>query len=59
MLNPDEKQKFYAFYTKIMPSIKDSKTFLHQPKKLFLGEILRGILTRLRIKSDVNMSEVG
>jgi hypothetical protein len=54
MLDSDEKQKFYAFFTKIMPSIKESKTFLHQPKKAFLGEILREVLSRLRIKKDVN-----
>ena len=59
MLNPDEKQKFYAFFTKIMPSIKESKTFLHQPKKVFLAEISREILSRLRIKRDVNWKEVG
>ena len=59
MLTSDEKQKFYAFYTKIMPSIKESKTFLHQPKKVFLAEILRELLSRLRIKKDVNRNEVG
>jgi hypothetical protein len=54
MLNTDEKQKFYVFYTKIMPTIKDSKTFLHQPKKVFLGEILREVLSKLRIKKDIS-----
>jgi hypothetical protein len=57
MLNPDEKQKFYAFYTKLMPSIKDSKVFLSQPKKFFLGQILREILSKLRIKRDVIKKE--
>lgn len=57
MLDSDEKQKFYAFYTKLMPSIKDSKVFLSQPKKFFLGQILREILSKLRIKRDVIKKE--
>lgn len=57
MINTNEKQKFYAFYIKLMPSIINSRTFLQQPKKVFLGEILREILSRLRIKMDVERRE--
>jgi hypothetical protein len=54
MLDIDEKLKFYAFYTTIMPTIKDSKTFLSQPKKVFLAQILREILSTLRIKKNIS-----
>jgi hypothetical protein len=35
----------------------DSKVFLSQPKKFFLGQILREILSKLRIKRDVIKKE--
>ena len=50
MLNSDEKEKFYAFFSTIMPTIENSLTFLKQPKKVFLAGILRDILSKLRIK---------
>lgn len=59
MLNSNKKQKFYAFFTKLIPSVINSKTFLHQPKKIFLAEILREILSKLRIKRDVNINKSG
>jgi hypothetical protein len=50
ILDSDEKQKFYAFFSTIMPTIQNSLTFLKQPKKIFLAEILREILSQLKIK---------
>lgn len=58
MIDNDEKLKFYAFYSTILPTIKDSQTFLKQPKKVFLGEILREILSKLKIKKDVLSKEL-
>lgn len=57
MFDSDEKEKFYAFYIKLMPSIIGSRTFLQQPKKSFLGEILKEILSKLRIKMDIERKE--
>jgi hypothetical protein len=57
MIDADEKQKFYAFFSTIMPTIENSLTFLKQPKKIFLAEILRDILSKLRLKNDILKSK--
>lgn len=57
MIDADEKQKFYSFFSTLMPTIENSPTFLKQPKKIFLAEILRDILSKLRLKKDILKSK--
>ncbi len=52
-LNQFEKQKFYEFFSKINPEIKDTNTFKEIPKKNFLIGILKEILAYLKNKKKM------
>ena len=52
-LNQFEKQKFYDFFSKINPKIKENIAFKQIPKKAFISGILKEILNYLKNKQEM------